>query len=362
MPVDQYIGGIEHAILHLLYSRFWTRVMNDVGLVKVREPFRRLLTQGMVLNDIYSRKSGDGRIQYFNPADVEVQADAKGTRLGATLRSDGKPVDWEGMRTMSKSKNNGVDPQQLVAEYGADSIRLFMMFKAPPEDTLEWSGDGVEGAARFMRKLWRTVYEHVSEEGALGAGHWAAGQKPDPSTASGPARAQSPEPSALSDAQRALRHAAHATLVKVTDDIGRRRVFNTAIAAVMELMNTLAKFDDKSPQGRAIVHETLELAVQMLSPIVPHATHALWHALGHEDSLMDRAWPQPDPQALVQDEIQLVVQVNGKLRSHITVPAAADEASIRATALADANVQRWMEGKPPKKVIVVKGKLVNVVV
>ncbi|HEY6641040.1 leucine--tRNA ligase [Povalibacter sp.] len=338
MPVDQYIGGIEHAILHLLYSRFWTRVMNDVGLTKVREPFKRLLTQGMVLNDIYSRK-GDGRVQYFNPADVDVQVDAKGTRLGATLRSDGKPVDWEGMRTMSKSKNNGVDPQQLVAEYGADSIRLFMMFKAPPEDTLEWSDDGVEGAARFMRKLWRTVYEHVAQ----GLPAPLAG-------------------ATLTAEQRTMRHAAHTMLAKVTDDIGRRKVFNTAIAAVMELMNTLAKFDDKSPQGRAIAHETLQLVVQVLSPIVPHATHALWQALGHDDSLMDRAWPQPDPQALVQDEIQLVVQVNGKLRSHIAVAAAADEASIREIALADANVQRWMEGKPPKKVIVVKGKLVNVVV
>ncbi|MBB6094259.1 leucyl-tRNA synthetase [Povalibacter uvarum] len=342
MPVDQYIGGIEHAILHLLYSRFWTRVMNDLGLVKEREPFRRLLTQGMVLNDIYSRKTGEGRIQYFNPADVDVQFDAKGTRLGATLRADGKPVEWEGMRTMSKSKNNGVDPQALVGEYGADSIRLFMMFKAPPEDTLEWSDDGVEGASRFMRKLWRVVYEHVS---------------------AGPlASSQPPAASSLTSAQRDLRRAAHATLVKVTDDLGRRRIFNTAIAAVMELMNTLGKFEDTTDQGRTVVRETLELVVQMLSPIVPHATHVLWETLGHTDSLMDRAWPKPDPEALVQDSIQVVVQVNGKLRSHINVAASADETQIRETALADPVVQRWMEGKPAKKVIVVKGKLVNVVV
>ncbi len=360
MAVDQYIGGIEHAILHLLYSRFWTRVMHDMGLVKVGEPFRRLLTQGMVLNDIYSRRSGEGRIQYFNPADVDVQFDAKGTRLGATLRSDGQPVDWEGMRTMSKSKNNGVDPQKLVAEYGADSIRLFMMFKAPPEDTLEWSDDGVEGAARFMRKLWRMVYEHVA--GSAAANRRAAqaqatgdGQKSEPT-------AYSLQPTAFSEAQRSLRRAAHSTLVKVTDDLGRRRIFNTAIAAVMELMNTLAKFEDSSPQGRALVQETLELIVQMLSPIVPHATQVLWQALGHTDSLMDRAWPIHDPQALVQDSVELVVQVNGKLRSHISVPAAADEAHVRETALADASVQRWMEGKPARKVIVVKGKLVNVVV
>ncbi len=342
MPVDQYIGGIEHAILHLLYSRFWTRVMKDLGLVQVAEPFKNLLTQGMVLNDIYSRRSGDGRVQYFNPADVEIECDAKGTRIGAKLRSDGQPVDWEGMRTMSKSKNNGVDPQKLVAEYGADSIRLFMMFKAPPEDTLEWSDDGVEGAARFMRRLWRTVYEHVATTGnqSLAAS----------------------ENASLTDAQRTFRRAVHATLVKVTDDIGRRRIFNTAIAAVMELMNTLGKFEDKSPQGQALVQEALELIVQMLSPIVPHATHAMWEALGHTDSLMDRPWPKPDPAALVQDDIELVVQVNGKLRSHIRVPTSADEAAIREAALADAGVQRWMEGKPAKKVIVVKGKLVNVVV
>ena len=342
MPVDQYIGGIEHAILHLLYSRFWTRVMKDLGLVQIAEPFKNLLTQGMVLNDIYSRRSGDGRVQYFNPADVEIECDAKGTRIGAKLRSDGQPVDWEGMRTMSKSKNNGVDPQKLVAEYGADSIRLFMMFKAPPEDTLEWSDDGVEGAARFMRRLWRTVYEHVATTGnqSLAAS----------------------ENASLTDAQRAFRRAVHATLVKVTDDIGRRRIFNTAIAAVMELMNTLGKFEDKSPQGQALVQEALELIVQMLSPIVPHATHVMWEALGHTDSLMDRPWPKPDPAALVQDDIELVVQVNGKLRSHIRVPTSADEAAIREAALADAGVQRWMEGKPAKKVIVVKGKLVNVVV
>jgi leucyl-tRNA synthetase len=354
MAVDQYIGGIEHAILHLLYSRFWTRVMNDLGLVKVREPFRNLLTQGMVLNDIYSRRTSDGRIQYLNPADVDVKYDAKGVRISATLRSDGQPVDWEGMRTMSKSKNNGIDPQKLVSQYGADSVRLFMMFKAPPEDTLEWSDDGVEGAARFMRRLWRMVYEHVA-----GHGLQATGDGQNQNTL---AVASRPSPVAYSDAQRSLRHAAHSTLVKVTDDLGRRRIFNTAIAAVMELMNTLAKFEDHSPAGRAVVQETLELIVQILSPIVPHATHALWQALGHTDSLMDRPWPKPDPQALVQDSIEIVVQVNGKLRSHVNVPANADEAQVREAALADANVQKWIDGKPVRKVIVVKGKLVNVVV
>ena len=342
-PVDQYIGGIEHAILHLLYSRFWTRVMRDLGLVEIKEPFENLLTQGMVLNDIYSRKTADGRVQYFNPADVQVELDAKGGRLGAKLASDGQPVEWEGMRTMSKSKNNGVDPTKLVEQYGADSVRLFMMFKAPPEDTLEWSDDGVEGAARFLRKLWRMVYEHVSAADAARS-------------------AVAVDATALTDTQREVRRQVHATLAKVTDDLGRRRVFNTAIAAVMELMNALGKFQDSTAQGRAITQEALELVVQMLAPIIPHATHALWHELGHTDALIDRPWPKPDTQALVQDTIEVVVQVNGKLRSHVNVSASASEQEVRASALADPTVQKWVEGKPVRKVIVVKGKLVNVVV
>ncbi|MGH8177825.1 MAG: class I tRNA ligase family protein, partial [Steroidobacter sp.] len=349
MPVDQYIGGIEHAILHLLYSRFWTRVMRDVGLVDVKEPFANLLTQGMVLNDIYSRKADDGRTEYFNPADVDVKLDAKGNRIGATLLSDGRSVEWEGMRTMSKSKNNGVDPTQLIEQYGADSVRLFMMFKAPPEDTLEWSEDGVEGAARFMRRLWRMVSEHVEGFKALDTAQWVRAELTQPNHG-------------LTDAQRAMRRAAHATLAKVTDDLGRRRVFNTAIAAVMELMNTLAKFETGSAQDRAVVHEALELIVQMLSPITPHACHALWKELGHNDALIDRAWPRPDPDALVQDTIEIVVQVNGKLRGRVCVAANAAEDEIRAAALADEHVQKWIEGKSVRKVIVVKGKLVNVVV
>jgi leucyl-tRNA synthetase len=341
-PVDQYIGGIEHAILHLLYSRFWTRVMHDLGLIHVKEPFQNLLTQGMVLNDIYSRKNADGRIQYFNPADVQVELDAKGGRIGARLAADGQPVEWEGMRTMSKSKNNGVDPTKLVEQYGADSVRLFMMFKAPPEDTLEWSDDGVEGAARFLRKLWRMVSEHVNAAGAQGA--------------------VAIETGSLTDAQRELRRQAHATLAKVTDDLGRRRIFNTAIAAVMELMNALAKFQDSTPQGRAIVQEVLDFVVQMLAPIIPHVSHTLWGELGHTDALIDRAWPKPDPEALVQDTIEVVVQVNGKLRGRLSVAASAPEAEVRAAALADPAVQKWIEGKPVRKVIVVKGKLVNIVV
>ncbi|HEY7639214.1 MAG TPA: leucine--tRNA ligase [Steroidobacteraceae bacterium] len=343
MAVDQYIGGIEHAILHLLYSRFWMRVMRDMGMIQVKEPFARLLTQGMVLNNIYSRHAGDGRVEYFHPDDVEVQLDANGAQIGAKLRRDGQPVQWEGMRTMSKSKNNGVDPTDLVERFGADSIRVFMMFKAPPEDTLEWSDDGVEGSARFVRRLWRMVWEHVDRDGKTGVPRQ--------------------ELVALSPAQREMRRMAHATLVKVTDDYGRRRVFNTAIAAVMELMNALQKFDDASEQGRAVRHEAFELIVQMLGPIAPHVCHVLWKELGHADPLIDHPWPHPDPQALVQDRIEVVVQVNGKLRSKVEVGASASQDEIRAAALADATIQKWIEGKAVRKVIVPPGnKLVNVVV
>jgi len=340
MPVDQYIGGIEHAILHLLYSRFWTRVMRDLGLTQVEEPFANLLTQGMVLNEIYLRKPAEGRIQYFNPADVDVQLDEKGARIGATLRADGQPVESAGIGTMSKSKNNGVDPQALVQQYGADTARLFMMFAAPPEQTLEWSDEGVEGAFRFMKRLWKAVHQHVQ---------------------GGPLEA-SLDRAALSPAQRDIRRQVHETLAKITNDIGRRRTFNTAIAAVMELMNGLAKFDDRSAQGRAVVQEALEIVVLGLSPVVPHACHALWKELGHERAVIDERWPQVDADALVRDAIEVVVQVNGKLRGRVTVPASADEAQVREAALADEGVQKYMDGKPIRKFVYVRGKLANVVV
>ena len=339
MPVDQYIGGIEHAILHLLYSRFWTRVMRDVGLTAVEEPFANLLTQGMVLNEIFYRKPEAGRITYFNPADVDVQVDEKGVRIGAVLRSDGAPVESGGIGTMSKSKNNGVDPNALVERYGADTARLFMMFAAPPEQSLEWSDEGVDGAFRFMKRLWKAVHQHV------GAGATAA-----------------LDPGALDEAQRTLRRQVHETLAKVTTDIGRRRTFNTAIAAVMELMNAVARFDDRSPQGRAVVQEALEIVVLVLSPVVPHACHALWRELGHAGAVVDERWPEPDACALERATVEVVVQVNGKLRGRVTVPAGADEGTVREAALADANVQRFMEGKPVRKFVYVPGKLANVVV
>jgi len=339
MPVDQYIGGIEHAILHLLYSRFWTKVMRDLGLVRVDEPFTNLLTQGMVLNEIYFRKPAAGRVQYFNPADIEVRHDAKGARVGHTAKSDGQPVEYAGIGTMSKSKNNGVDPQALVDRCGADTARLFMMFAAPPEQTLEWSDEGVEGAFRFMKRLWRAVHQHVS---------------------AGPAPAL--EVASLTPAQKDLRRLAHQTLAKVADDIGRRRTFNTAIAAVMELLNALAKTDDATPAGRAVARETLELAVLMLSPIVPHATHVLWRELGHERALIDEPWPKPDAAALAQDSVEIVVQVNGRLRGRVAIPVGADEATVRAAALADEAVTRFVADQPVRKFIYVPGKLVNVVV
>jgi len=339
MPVDQYIGGIEHAILHLLYSRFWTRVMRDLGLTTIEEPFTNLLTQGMVLNEIYFRKPASGRIVYYNPADVDVRVDDKGVRIGAVLREDGQPVESGGIGTMSKSKGNGVDPQALVERYGADTARLFMMFAAPPEQSLEWSDEGVEGAFRFMKRLWKAVHQHVS-----------GGAAPALDVA------------ALTGAGRDLRRQVHETLAKVTTDIGRRRTFNTAIAAVMELMNAVARFEDRTPQGRAVVHEALEIVVLALSPVVPHACHALWGELGHSTAIVDERWPRVDQGALARETIEVVVQVNGKLRGRVTVASDADEGVVREAALADANVQRFMEGKPVRKFVYVPGKLANVVV
>jgi len=339
MPIDQYIGGIEHAILHLLYSRFWWKVMRDTGLVKGDEPFRRLLTQGMVLNEIYFRKPASGRIQYFNPADVELKYDDKGNRVGAVLKSDGQPVESGGIGTMSKSKNNGIDPQALIDKYGADTARLFTMFAAPPEDTLEWSDAGVEGAHRFLRRLWKLTADHVN-----------AGPVP---------RA---DVSQLSGELKDLRRQAHQTLAKVTDDIGRRRTFNTAIAAIMELINALARNQEATPVARVVRHEALEIITLALSPIVPHITHALWHALGHPEAVIEASWPHVDEAALKRDTLEIVIQVNGKLRGSMTVPVSAGQDQVREQALADANVQRHVAGKDVKKIIVVPGKLVNIVV
>ncbi|TLZ49328.1 MAG: leucine--tRNA ligase [Gammaproteobacteria bacterium] len=341
LPVDQYIGGIEHAILHLLYARFWTKVMRDLHLLGFGEPFTRLLTQGMVLNHIYSYQAAGERKRYFNPAEVDTRRGPDGTEVHEVLTADlgTVPVTHEGLGKMSKSEGNGVDPEGLIERFGADTARLFMMFASPPEQTLEWSDEGVQGASRFIRRLWHAVYEHV---------------------AAGPAAAL--KASALTGAQRELRRTAHQALAKATDDIGRRRNFNTAIAAIMELLNALGRFGDPSAQGRAVRQEALRIAVLVLAPITPHVCHVLWRALGSTSALVDERWPAPDAAALAQESYEIVVQVNGKLRGRISVAVDADEAAVRAAALADAQVRRFLADKPVRRVIVVPGKLVNVVI
>ena len=344
LPVDQYIGGIEHAILHLLYSRFWTRVMRDLGLVTIDEPFRNLLTQGMVLNEIFFRKAANGRISYFNPADVEPVTDGKGNRVGSRLIADGEAVESGGTGTMSKSKHNGVDPQSLIDEYGADTARLFMMFASPPEQTLEWSDAGVEGAFRFLKRLWRFVHEHVEAGVVAGAAGIAAG-------------------AANNDrAVRELRRQVHQTIAKVADDYGRRLQYNTAIAAVMELINSLAKHSGRDAGSRALMHEACEAIVLVLSPIVPHICDSLWTELRPGTELTAQSWPLVDQAALVRDEIELVLQVNGKLRGSMRVAKDADRAALEKLALENEQVIRFVGGQPVKKVIVVPGRLVNVVV
>ena len=340
MAVDQYIGGIEHAILHLLYSRFWTKVMRDLGLVPgVDEPFMRLLTQGMVLNEIFYRKEASGRITYYNPADVEPEHDDRGQRIGAVLRSDGKPVESDGIGTMSKSKNNGVDPQDLIEKYGADTARLYMMFESSPEDSLMWSSERIKGVGGFLHRLWRFVHEHVST--GLVSGH-SGGE--------------------LTTELRAVRFALHSAIAKVTDDYGRRQKYNTAIAAVMEFTNLLAKYSDMSPVARAVRQEALEAAVLLLSPIVPHICHALWRELRPAGDVMRERWPTIDESALVQEEVELVLQVNGKLRGHMRAPKSAGREQLERLALAHDAVTRFTNGQAVKKVVVVPGRLVNVVV
>ena len=339
--VDQYIGGIEHAILHLLYARFFTKLMRDEGLVNVDEPFERLLTQGMVVCETYYRENDKGGKDWINPADVELTFDDKGRPVSAVLKADGLPVVISGTEKMSKSKNNGVDPQELINAYGADTARLFMMFAAPPEQSLEWSDSGVEGAHRFLRRLWRTVYEYLKQGGAVKA--FAGNQD------------------GLSKELKDLRHKLHATTAKVSDDYGRRQQFNTAIAAVMELLNQYDKTDTGSEQGRTVAQEVLEAVVRLLWPIVPHICETLWSELNGA-KLWEAGWPTVDEAALVKSEIEVMVQVNGKLRGKITVAADASKADLEAAALANEGAVKFMEGKPAKKIIVVPGRLVNIVV
>jgi len=345
LPVDQYIGGIEHAILHLLYFRFFHKLMRDEGLVQSDEPAKNLLCQGMVIAETFYRESvrsgsEQGNREWFNPADVEVRRDEKARIVGAILKSDGQPVEIGGIEKMSKSKNNGVDPKDMVGKYGADTVRLFSMFAAPPEQSLEWNEAGVEGMARFLRRFWREVVTHAAN--------------PDHPVV---------DVDALNAAQKTLRRQVHETIQKVSNDIGHRYSFNTAIAAVMELLNALGKFDDASDQGRAVRHEALESMVLLLNPIVPHVAHALWQTLGNRETLVDdQPWPKADARALVRDSVTLAVQVNGKLRGTIEVAASTSKEDVEKLALAEPKVAEILAGNAPKKVIVVPGKIVNVVV
>jgi len=338
MPVDQYIGGIEHAILHLLYARFWTKVMRDLKLVTVDEPFTRLLTQGMVLNHIYSRRTPQGGIEYFWPHEVENQFDTSARISGAALKSDGSAVTYEGVGTMSKSKNNGVDPQQLIDQYGADTARLFVMFASPPEQTLEWNDAGVEGAHRFLKRVWGF--------GARNAELLRAA----------PTTVAEPGPAA-----KELRREVHQVLRQVSNDYERMQ-YNTVVSGGMKLLNSLEAFKDAD--AAAVLREGFGILLRTLYPACPHLTWTLWNELGYATAmgdLLDAPWPAVDDAALLQDEIELMLQVNGKLRGSLTVPAGADKAAIERAAMASPELLKFAAGLPVKRVVVVPGRLVNVV-
>jgi leucyl-tRNA synthetase len=349
MPMDQYIGGIEHAILHLLYARFWTKVMRDLGLVKVDEPFTHLLTQGMVLNHIYSRRNEKGGKEYFWPHDVDNVLDEGGKVIGAKLKHAvgdlpaGTPIDYEGVGTMSKSKNNGVDPQDLIEKYGADTARLYTMFTAPPEATLEWNDAAVEGSYRFLRRVWAYGHKRHAQgapQGALAAG---VGQ------------------AALSKAAKGLRLELHTVLKQVDYDYQRMQ-YNTVVSGAMKMLNALEGFTPEGAADEAAAAEGFGILLRCLYPATPHIAHTLWSELGYPGELLDAPWPQADEAALQRDEIELVLQINGKLRGSVTVPASADKAAIEAAALASEAFIKQAAGAAPKKVVVVPGRLVNVVV
>jgi leucyl-tRNA synthetase len=345
MPMDQYIGGIEHAVMHLLYARFWTRVMRDLGLVKFDEPFTKLLCQGMVLNHIYSTKNAKGGIEYFWPEEVENTYDAKGAITGARLKSDGREITYGGVGTMSKSKNNGVDPQSLIDTQGADTARLFVMFTSPPEQTLEWSDSGVEGSNRFLRRLWSLGVQNKAQ---IAAGL----QTPVSDWAQAPKEVKQ------------LRFEIHA-LLKQADYDYQRIQYNTVVSACMKMLNAIddAMLGDSS-FAQAAYAETIGILLRVLYPVVPHITWQLWAELGYAEpygDLLDAPWPTVDASALMTDEVELVLQVNGKLRGSLSVAREATREQIEQIAIAHESVARNLEGRPPKRVIVVPGKLVNVV-
>ncbi|MFZ2627489.1 MAG: leucine--tRNA ligase [Rugosibacter sp.] len=337
MPVDQYIGGIEHAILHLLYSRFWTKVMRDLGLVNYDEPFANLLTQGMVLNHIFSRRTPKGGIEYFALEELDILRDDAGRITGAKAKVDGQAVDYQGIGTMSKSKRNGVDPQSLINEYGADTARFFMMFAAPPEQTLEWADSGVDGAYRFLRRLW--AFAHAARDAI----------QPNAAVAD-----SLPEPLA------AMRREVHLLLRQANYDLGKQQ-FNTVASSAMKILNSLEK-SPAGPSSTAVISECLGILLRLLSPITPHICHTLWRELSYGEDILDAPWPEPLEAALVQDEEELVLQINGKHRGALRVKVGAGKTAIEASALASEAAQKFMAGNPAKKIIVVPGRLVNIVV
>ncbi|MGD2119358.1 MAG: leucine--tRNA ligase [Chromatiales bacterium] len=334
LPVDQYVGGIEHAILHLLYARFFNKLMRDEGLLDNDEPFTRLLTQGMVIAETFYRDNGDGSKNWFNPADVDAERDSKGRIIKATLRSDGQPVMPGGIEKMSKSKNNGIDPQELIDRYGADTVRLYTMFTAPPDQSLEWSDEGVEGAYRFLKRLWALAEQMPQTVATI-------------------------KQEELSDKLQDARREIHSALKKALFDYERQQ-FNTVVSACMTMVNQLYKLDT-STQEQSVIREGLGIVLRLLAPIAPHATHHLWVELGYGENILDASWPQVDASALVQDSIEYVVQVNGKVRGKIQVAADADKQQVEEAARANENVQRFIDGATIRKVIVVPNKLINIV-
>jgi leucyl-tRNA synthetase len=343
MPMDQYIGGIEHAVLHLLYARFWTKVMRDLGLVKFDEPFTRLFTQGMLTHDCYFREDDEGRRRWFYPNEIDIEHDEKGRPVKVTAREDGGPVAYGGTEKMSKSKNNVVEPRDIIGRFGADTARAFVMFAGPPDQSAAWSNSGAEGTYRFLRRLWS--FCHARREAV--------------------ARAAPVEDAALPAPLKGVRREIHLNLKQADFDYERVQ-YNTVVSAAMKMLNALedARLGD-SPAEAALAREGLGILLRVLYPIAPHITHALWQELGFAavyGDLLDAPWPAADEAALRQDEIELVVQVNGKLRGSVRVPAAADRQAIEAAALADPAVQKFVAGSPVKRVVVVPGKLVNVVV